>query len=312
MDRNEILKRFLNVFWLRPETALWRTIDAMVMKDFAFVSPSLDMGCGDGIFSFLRAGGDFDYSFDMFQSVGNLEKFFENIDIFDHFDEKFANPSITRRPPYTIDVALDHKETLLKKAASTGLYGKTVLHDANSPLPFDDNTFQTVFSNIIYWLSSPEAAFSEIRRVLRPGGRAAVMLPNESFLDYSFYNRLHLKTGDESWKWLEAIDRGRIADNIKHAKSAGAWEEIFKGAGLKVESHRQHLSKTVIEVWDIGLRPLFPVLHKMAGKLSAEDRVEIKKEWIALVHKLIEPICREEWVTDSEYPPAFHYYVLTK
>ncbi len=52
-----VLMKFLNAFWLRPETALWRTLDVESMRDFEFVSPSLDLGCGDGTFSFVRGGG---------------------------------------------------------------------------------------------------------------------------------------------------------------------------------------------------------------------------------------------------------------
>lgn len=52
----DILKNFLNAYWLRPETAMWRALDAISMNDFEFLSPSLDLGCGDGVFSFLRGG----------------------------------------------------------------------------------------------------------------------------------------------------------------------------------------------------------------------------------------------------------------
>jgi len=75
------LNNFLNVFWLRPETALWRSLDVEAMDRFNFKSPSLDLGCGDGIFSFIRAGGSFANDFDAFD-VANLDQFFENVDIF--------------------------------------------------------------------------------------------------------------------------------------------------------------------------------------------------------------------------------------
>ena len=31
---SKVLKELLNVYWLRPETALWRAIDIEIMKDF--------------------------------------------------------------------------------------------------------------------------------------------------------------------------------------------------------------------------------------------------------------------------------------
>lgn len=77
------LNQLLNVFWLRPETALWREIDIRAMQSFSFKSPSLDIGCGDGIFSFIRAGGKFSSEFDAFQAMSGLDKFFEKVDVFD-------------------------------------------------------------------------------------------------------------------------------------------------------------------------------------------------------------------------------------
>lgn len=308
----EILKNFLNVYWLRPESALWRTIDVLAMDSFTFESPSLDLGCGDGIFSFIRAGGEFGFGFDMFQSVSSLDKYFENVDIYNYFDEKKIHPVIRKSPNYIIDVALDHKEALLKKAAIIGLYRKMVCWDVNLGLPFEDGSFKTIFSNIIYWLKKPQDVFKEVARILASNGKAVVMLPNSTMKDYSFYYRLFVKTGDYAWKWLEKIDRGRLSDNIKHTNDDEAWRRIFSKAGLQVVKHTQHLSKTVIETWDIGLRPIFPLLHKMASRIDAEKLIEIKKEWIALFSELLLPLCTTSWCTDSEYPPAFHCYVLLK
>lgn len=59
MQDKDILRRFLNAYWIRPESALWRALDVRSMKNFQFESPSLDLGCGDGTFSFLRGGGYF-------------------------------------------------------------------------------------------------------------------------------------------------------------------------------------------------------------------------------------------------------------
>lgn len=311
-EKGRVFKNFLNVFWLRPETALWRTIDVLAMKSFVFDSPSLDLGCGDGIFSFVRAGGEFDESFDAFQSVIALERYFDNVDIYNYFDEKNVCPIVTRVPSYRIDIGLDHKEALLKKAATIGLYDKMVCHDANYKLPFDDNTFKTVFSNIIYWLDNPRSVFKEINRVLMPNGRVLVMLPNNSLKEYSFYYRLFVKTGDSRWKWLEKLDRGRLSENIKHINDDETWRGFFADSSLEVVNHAMHLSKTVVEAWDIGLRPLFPLLFRMASKIDTHERVKIKKEWVALFSDLLMPLCSTSWYTDIDCPPAFHCYILEK
>jgi len=307
----EMLDEYLNAYWLRPETALWRTIDIHAMQRFDFASPSLDIGCGDGMFSFVRAGGQLDKSFDAFQATANLEKFFDKVDVFDAFDAS-VSPLVTRRPGYQIDCGFDHKENLLKKAATLGLYKNLKQGDANQPLPFANASFASVFSNIVYWLDNPQQVILEIARILAPGGRACLMLPNTTLPEYSFYNQLYVKTGDARWQFLDKLDRGRFTDNIRQAKLAVQWEAMFSKAGLQVDQHVAHLSKTVIKIWDIGLRPLFPVLLRMAHAVPPAELGAIKQEWVATLKHFLLPIASMDHDLGTDGEPAFHCYILKK
>lgn len=311
MNTTTTFEELLNAFWLRPETALWRELDIRAMQSFVFRSPSLDLGCGDGIFSFIRAGGGFGRDFDAFRSMAGLDKFFENVDVFDAYDEKM-HPSLSHAPAYQIDWAFDHKENLLKKAGLLGLHKNMRVGDANQPLPFPDESFYSLFSNIVYWLDDPAAVIAEIARVLRPGGQACLMLPNRTMPEFSFYNQLYVKTGNPDWAFLEKLDRGRFGDNIRQARSAETWEAMFVSAGLRVKLHKAHLSKTVIQMWDIGLRPLFPVLRKMADALTPEQLPGIKQEWIAILKQFLEPLVQMDDRLGQGEEPAFHCYILEK
>ena len=301
----------LNAFWLRPETALWREIDIRAMAPFEFQSPSMDLGCGDGIFSFVRAGGGFDENFDAFRAIAGLDKFFDKVDVFDAFDGS-AKPIVIRRPSYSIDCGFDHKENLLRKAEQLGLYRELKLGDANRLLPFPDQSFNSVFSNIVYWLEDPQSAIVEIARVLRPGGHACLMLPNQTLPEFSFYNQLHVKTGNSDWAFLEKLDRGRFTDNIRQARSGEKWETMFGGAGLSVVRHIAHLSKTVVQIWDIGLRPLFPVLCRMAHALAPDELIKVKCEWVATLRQFLEPLVQMDNQLCQGVEPAFHCYILKK
>jgi SAM-dependent methyltransferase len=304
-------EELLSVLWLRPETAMWREIDIRAMRPFIFRSPSLDLGCGDGIFSFIRAGGGFAPSFDAFRAMAHLDRFFENVDVFDAFDES-VGPEVTRAPGYMIDCGFDHKENLLKKTAQLGLYRELRLGDANMALPFDDRAFNSVFSNIVYWLDDPQRAIVEIARVLRPGGQACLMLPNRTFPEFSFYSQLYVKTGDPRWAFLEKLDRGRFADNIRQARSGESWEGLFSHAGLRVGGHATHISRIAAQVWDIGLRPMFPVLRRMTEALPAEQLPAIKRDWIATLRQFLEPIVEMDGQLAQGMEPAFHCYILEK
>lgn len=304
-------EQLLNVYWLRPETALWRELDIRAMHQFEFTSPSLDMGCGDGIFSFLRAGGTVSNQFDAFRSLNHLDKFFENVDIYDAYEKNESSIVITPSR-YQIDVAFDHKENLLKKGRQLNLYRGSKVGDANQPLPFSDASFNSIFSNIVYWLDDPQAVLKEIGRILQPGGRVCLMLPNRSLPEFSFYNQLYVKRNDPKWEFLEKLDRGRFKDNIRQARSSQEWESLFRNANLKVFEHKTHLSKTIIQLWDIGLRPLFPVLKKMADQISPESYVDIKSEWISTIRQFLEPILDMDDELGQGAEQAFHCYILEK
>ena len=311
MSPSPFLTELLNVFWLRPETAMWRAVDIEAMRNFVFRGSSLDLGCGDGIFSFIRAGGRFDARFDAFRAMSSLESFFDNVDVFDHFDAGL-NPGLAKQPDYQIDVGLDNKDNLLKKADLLGMYRETRVGDGNQPLPFADASFSSVFSNIVYWLDEPASALAEIRRVLKPGGQACLMLPNTTLPDYSFYNLLHFKPQDARWAFLSQLDRGRFGDNIKHVCSDATWRKYFAEAGLNVVYHKRHLSKPLIQIWDIGLRPLFPVLLKMANQVPAKNLGVIKQEWIETLQHFLAPMVAMDDALGRAAEPSFHCYIVAR
>ncbi|WP_311044083.1 methyltransferase domain-containing protein [Rhizobium bangladeshense] len=304
-----ILEQLLSVFWLRPETAIWRYLDIEAMKSFEFEGRSLDFGCGDGVFSFIRAGGRFSAGFDAFQKTEKLDRFYQNVDVYDAYDDSY-DPLVASSPSYQISVGFDHKANLLRKAAALNFYKETIEGDGNAPLPFDDNSFGSIFSNIVYWLDNPAEVMSELGRILAPGGKICLMLPNETLPQFSFYNSLYAKTKDEQWKWLELLDRGRLSDNIKQSKSDDAWREIFRSAGLSVSHHSQHLPKVVIQAWDIGFRPMFPALMNMVASVDPQKLPSIKAEWIDALRMFAKPLTAIGQRNDSS--SAFHCYILTK
>jgi len=217
------------------------------------------LGCGDGIFSFIRAGGQFGITFDAFQSVTNLDSFFDKVDIFNSFDENLS-PDIVKKSNYQIDYAFDHKENLCKKAKTLGLYRHFKIGNANERLPFEDNMFYSVFSNMVYWLDDPEFIFSELARILKPEDRCCLMLPNKTFPDFSFYYNLFIKQKDVKFQFLEKLDRGRITDNIKHAKSTDEWTKIIEKSGLQVVKHSMHLSRAPLRTQPVYIQQMFQVL----------------------------------------------------
>ena len=83
-----------------------------------------------------------------------------------------------------LDLSSGHLEHARENFQLRGLTGEFVLHDAES-LPFDDNTFDVVYSNgVIHHTPNTRSVVEEIFRVLKPGGRAIVMVYAENSLHY--------------------------------------------------------------------------------------------------------------------------------
>ena len=70
-------------------------------------------------------------------------------------------------------------------------------------------------------------------------------------------------------------------------------------------------TRTHAHLWDVGLRPIAPLLVRMANELTPATRREIKQDWIALFQELLEPVCRLDFdLFADESEPAEMQYVL--
>ena len=74
-------------------------------------------------------------------------------------------------------------------------------------------------------------------------GQILLILPNDSLKKYYVYN-YYLEYG---WEWIKKIDRERYF-HIRHNHNYDEWRKLFSRCGLRIKSHRAHLSKTVIHL----------------------------------------------------------------
>ncbi len=299
------LKNHLNVSWLRPESALWDAVASSIISRQEIKSPSLDMGCGNGLFSFITAGGNFSIDYDWYLNV-ETEGFWEKKDIYDTCKMNNMEDYILEKPDYKFTCGLDHKNNLLRQAECLGLYDELILHDANQKLPFEDSEFKTVFSNILYWLNDPENSIGEIHRILQDRGRALLCIPNIKFKEYC---------PTYSWKerkspLLEKLNRGR-SESMHWLTSYQEFSMMVEKVGLRIVDHSYYLSRNTLLIWDVGLRPISPYLIKMANKLNVKDRRSIKSEWVDTVNELLVPLYQME-MDSKEEDGGFHFFVLEK
>jgi len=83
-----------------------------------------------------------------------------------------------------LDLSAGHLALAQENFARRGLQGRFIHHDAES-LPFDDNTFDVVYSNgVLHHTPNTRQVVEEIKRVLKPGGKAIVMMYAEHSIHY--------------------------------------------------------------------------------------------------------------------------------
>jgi len=307
---NSYLSQLLQIHWLRPETALWRTFDCLLMERFGKIDgKSIDLGSGDGTMSYLMAGGLIK-NYDVFQDVGKLQDYNAGADIHNQaplFDFEIDNKKLR----YGFEWGVDHKEGLISKAKRfSGFYKNTAVLDLNNDLPFEGEYFDSAFSNILYWLIDIDKVLSQWHRVLKKNGKLFLMVPTATFKEkaWLYYSAPH----SENKKYLNYFDRG-YGPLIHHCYDASQWRNYFKKNNFSVLDHHLYLTDPVMDVWNIGTRPIAPLLIRMANALPSDTRDEMKAEWIDYFGKFLSPIIEGEFERKvGEAEAAFHFFILEK
>lgn len=300
----DYLKEHLNVWWLRPESALWDAIASQKAANIPVKGPSLDLGCGNGLYSFIAAGGAFDVDYDWFVHAKS-EGFRAGKDIYDVKANVDVASHIIRKPRYRFTHAFDHKPNLLSQAAKLGFYGTLRSGDGNGRLPYGDGELKTIYCNMLYWLNDPASRLRELARLLDKGGRAILCLQHPRF-----------KTICESYGWkarksefLRLLNRGRAETHCWTADDAEL-KSLSRRAGLKLVHHDTYLSESTLRFWDTGTRPLSPALIEMARRLKVADRRAVKRLWIDSSLPLLREMLERE--RRDRRPGGYHLAVLEK
>jgi SAM-dependent methyltransferase len=300
------LKELSNMFWARPENALWVTKVMQEMDSVEFEGPILDLMCGHGMWSFIRAGGDFGYNWDSYKVLQSLGNYQDGVDIQNTFSDEYK-PEITRRPNYRISCGFDWKENNLKKCEALDFYDRLVQGDCNEPLPFEDNEFKTIFSNTVYWVDDIDHILKELTRIVHPEGKVVLLnyLPNiNQYLDI-YSNR----ASDE---WLKLIDRNRSVEN-KHIFEKAEWIRRLDEAGLELKEYIPTVNQLYAHIWNIGLRPFSGYILDMAQNLTPEQYAEMKQGWVDTLTTVAEPFLSDPLFAETvDGQEAEAIFVLTK
>ena len=173
-------------------------------------------------------------------------------------------------------------DVMLKAQRNVGGLPNIALNNTNIyALPYPDDTFDAVIlSEILEHVDDDVAALKEVYRVLKPGGVAAITVPNA---DYPFL-------WDPINKSLEMLSGGRV--HIQHGPFAGIWANHVRlywrddlrnaalGAGFRVEEERSFTHHCMPFIHNVVYGFGKPLLESglLGGAGKAADRTAFDQE----------------------------------
>ncbi len=134
--------------------------------------------------------------------------------------------------PLDAGIDLDPKE--VDRARKSGAYKMAMVADVTK-MPFDTHSFNSVISNcVLEHVPDIDRALSEIRRVLKPGGRLYITVPSECYNVSSFLQTSLRSVGLPGVARAYTDLLNRVFKHF-HVDSSGTWEARMKQAGLQLE-----------------------------------------------------------------------------
>jgi SAM-dependent methyltransferase len=150
-------------------------------------------------------------------------------------------------------------------------------------LPYADGAFDVVFSNdVLEHVTDDRESAHEIVRVLRPGGRAVIYVPNRRYLfeTHGIYWRGRYKFGNIPFvNWLPDRMRNTLAPHVRAYRSREL-RALFAGTPSRVIALTQ-----ISGGFDNIIRRLGPAGRALRSAMHAADRTPLRA--FALEHLIV-------------------------
>ena len=274
------LWNYLNIYFLKPFDAINDTLTASLLKDYNWDIPYLEIGSGDGMFSYIMHGGNFPIWFDRYINIDLNKK-----DIFDTHNTS-NNLSLKKIKNIVNLCSIDSKENHIKKIKEIGFAEKAILSKYES-LPFGNESFQSLFLYTPHGLNDYDMCIKECNRTLVKNGSMIVLNFNEEIKNYFLCHKFSKKVKGKFKNFFEKLDNGRHDEITNLSKSLDEWRLFFGERGFKIIKFYEGLSPIAWIFYDIQTRPFLKPLIKFFNFFPKSIRTILKLIWMLVWYPIL-------------------------
>lgn len=269
--------KYFNIYFLKPFDAINDTVTSNLVGSYDWSKPYLEIGSGDGMFSYIMHGGYFPLKFDRYINVDLNKK--------DIFDTKHNLVFKKLKKIYTVNnlCSVDAKKSHVEMIDQIQFSKKSVLSKCET-LPFLDNSFDSIFLYTPHGISDYNQVLSECYRVLSKSGRLIVLNfsddVNRYFISYKLKN--FFKKYKFISNYFKKLDNGRAEEIKKLSNNKNKWVRKFNDIGFEFIDCKEGLSGFAWSVYDIQTRPVLKFLIKFFNLFPLSIRTFLKFTWIII------------------------------
>ena len=250
------LWNYLNIYFLKPFDAVNDTITSDLLLKLKWQKDYLEIGSGDGMFSYVMHGNSFPIWFDRYLNVNLKSKNIFKIKNKNHLKfPKFKKRKFKIHPKLSID-ARPHHVGFIKKIK----FSKSARYSKYENLNVPKNSQDLIFFYTPHGLKSYSVALKEATECLKKNGKLLVLLfldnVNENFISYKLQKKLNGKFKT----FFKIMDNGRYHETNKISKKFNSWNKLFEKNKLIISNYYTGLSPIAWRIYDIQTRPFLKVL----------------------------------------------------
>ena len=267
------LWNYLSLYFLKPFDAINDTLTASLISRLDWSGEFVEIGSGDGVFSYVMHGGTFPLWFDRYLMTDLTRE-----DIYDtHRQNVLPGTKLLNSP--IISKAIDAKQSHVAKIKEIG-FAREAICSPYENLPLADESVEAIFYYTPHGLKNHNQAICEARRILKPGGRMLILLYNSTFKKSFLCHRLARFFPDFLGHYFDRLDNGRYKEITNLSNSQQGWREFFASHGFSIQKYHAGLSSLAWKVYDIQTRPFFKILIRFFNLMPMHFRTFFKFVWM--------------------------------